>query len=494
MWPLPLFEVVLSFGGRLSSSEDTYLNSETSTCGIAINTASVEKDFVFIALPGSKVHGAQFISEAKDKGAVGCITDMQGLEYVKDIKNFPIFISDDLLGGLRNFASHFRSQLEAPVIAIGGSNGKTTTKEMVVTLLKESLLVSSTQKSENGFLGIPLTLCQPSHTKDAQFGAHVIEVGIDAIGSMEQHRNLVKPDWVILTALGEEHLLGLKTLENCITEELKLFDLEKSDVSEVNRIWNFCLEPLSSLKYGKPTPGDVIVTESEINLDDFPFISVFSFKSKTELMGSHVHWNYRNSQDDLTGEFFCPLPGIHNAQNLCLAYAMGLALGVPVNVLDQGIGRLGATDGRSKILTLPSGTIVYNDTYNANPLSMELGLKTVLSLNRFPMTLILGDMLELGDFSESAHKNLCSLLLTFSDTFIGLYGNAMKDLFIALSSFKQDLQKNNITLRYFEPTRSPVSLLEDLPKNCSLFFAKGSRSMGLDKLVDAYIHGGHHET
>ena len=348
--------------------------------GISTDSRKVQSHEMFIALKGEKFDGHDFVVEILNNGAAcALVSESWAWQSPKEIRE-RLIEAKDTLTSFRDFAKNFRQSFDFPVFAIGGSNGKTTTKEMLHAMLSgRNAKVTKTDKSENGFIGIAKTLTMKEHNRNQKIAALVLEIGIDEKDAMAQHVELSAPDCVLLTALGPEHLEGLGTHEMAIAEELLLF----KKCSGKPRIWQLS-EPELAKHFDLLEPQDCLVIDS----DEFPREIESLGKSKISHF-NRLYWRMESqspeksnvyaqwvegAKEPISLRFDVPLPGKHNAQNFALALATALRMGWSVKEIESGWQNFKQPPMRSRIIELSKGITLYDDCYNASPLSVNAAL------------------------------------------------------------------------------------------------------------------------
>lgn len=426
---------------------------------------------LFVALQGEKLDGHDYIEKAISQGASGilCQKDKWNANAAQNAESPLIFRVDDSLLAYRQLAAAWRSLFHIPVIAVAGSAGKTTTKEFLASILQGKWTnVLKTEKSQNGFIGIPMTLLElrPEHQ------AAVIEVGIDAIGAMQQHLDLVAPTAAVLTVIGPEHLELLQDVPTVAREEGIAF-------SHVGR-----------------TGGTL-----SINLDD-PWLRPYA--SDETVKGRKIAFTLAKLPGNLEGlsgkwspegEFLLveglgisqtsypmPLPGKHNATNLLAAICTAMGLGLTPAEMNRGLTNFIPAEGRSHVQVLPGPFTVVCDYYNAQPLSVRSGLELLVQLASSSILTgqkwaCLADMLELGKEEERFHRELANIIIHLRIDHLVLYGPRMKFL-------EDELKLLNYggTCRHFS---SHSELAQDLIQNIKpsdFILIKGSRSMKMEEV------------
>ncbi len=448
---------------------------------------------LFVALTGDKFDGHDFIDEVISKGAKGILFKKGNTKAIEAKKKYPnvyFYDSDNVIESYRAVANAWRSQFRIPVIVVAGSVGKTTTKEMLAAMLSGKFKsILKTTASQNGEIGIPMTLLEMRPHHDIA----VIEVGIDSIGTMQRHLDLVRPTHGLLTAIGPEHLERLKDIQTVAKEEGIVMDWLATNQSKLAiRVCDPWIAPYA-LKF--PTKlGSSSSTKMVANILTYGMKNHIQVESTHPLMlGEVIGTNLNVLHKDKTMVFHLPLPGAHNAINLLGTLSIGVLVGMNEEQMKEGLLTFVPTSGRTEIKILqdgargPKGLKVICDYYNANPSSMaaalELLAKEKNSTNTLPRNriAILGDMLELGNEEEKYHRNLSEFIQKFSISKVFLYGPRMKWLANELSSRGFGYAK------HFE---NYVDLTEDLRKDLNsadLVLLKGSRGMKMEEVFKNLI-------
>lgn len=420
---------------------------------------------LFVAYKGEVMDGHDFIAQAVERGCRAVLCEKYPSAAPQE--GVDIFLVENTLESFRILAKTWRGFLGTNLIAVAGSVGKTTTKDILAAMLSGKWpKVLKTTGSQNGFFGIPMTLMELRDEHDAA----VIEVGIDAPDAMLQHIDVVRPDVALVTAISEEHLEWLKDLKTIAYEE------------------NLILQETAQA-------GGVAI----INLDD-PWIKPMmeSIKSSTKIgftmQGSAGPQTLRGQLVD-AGEVLevsgmniskfsvpMPLPGEHNARNLLGAVAAALVVGVKPDEIKKGMESFAPSGGRSQMEKTPSGLQVLCDFYNANPASMKAAFEVAKSSHKTgSLWLCLADMKELGEQEEALHRDLAASILKLpKDTKILLYGERMNWLSDELRK-----QKFSGMLENFSSHETLGSHLKKHLQKNDFVLLKGSRSMKMERVWES---------
>ncbi len=428
---------------------------------LSSDTREIKQGSLFIALKGENADGHEFVEKAKAAGATALI-------HRKDFKapeGMISFAVIDTLEAYRLIAKAWRKEFKCPVIAVAGSAGKTTSKEMLAAILRGKWKnVLQTQGSQNGFQGVPTTLLRIRPEHDAA----VIEVGIDEPHSMIQHLDLVAPTAGVLSSIGPEHLEKLIDLDTVEREEGFLFEfLEKlKGIAAVNnddeRIRNQAklhLKGTRKITYGIDRSGDL--------------------RGYTVNEGDDLFLDVEELRPGLAERFRVPLEGNHNARNLLGAIALAHGLGLTTQEMQKGLATFTAPPGRSEVHEW-RGCKVLADTYNANPASVEAALETLFATKRNGETWVcLGDMLELGTLEEKMHRDLADPILKHGVKHVLLYGPRMQKLADELR------KRGHGDVKHFASQDEMAAAIREKAKSGDRVLLKGSRGMRMENVWKA---------
>lgn len=397
-----------------------------------------------MALEGERSDGHHYLEDAKQRGARWFVVDGKKKDIVpKSIPLHSCIWFEDTHQAHRELGSYFRAKFKGTVIAVGGSSGKTSTKEFIKTILSEHYRVGATEKSQNGLRGVPKTLEQLCLPVDVL----VVEVGIDAPGEMQWLASLVQPDVAVLTSIGEEHLSKLKNLETVFDEECILFEVTWARSGK-------CFAPQAD-----------------------PWLSKKNPKGSVKLTPPQVSAAYAS-------------PWTHGfaAQNTALAVAVAENMGLTSKEIQAGLNKLQLPHGRGNQVRLENGSIAILDHYNSNPSSLRGSLELAEEMrksNNLSLVLILGDMLDLGEHSNVEHQKILPKILASSAERIFLVGEAWQQS-VALSPGARGARESGRLTTH----ANAEALCQWQPKLGSekhLLWFKGSRGIALEKTF-AWFH------
>lgn len=419
-----------------------------SSAGICTDTRSIRNGEVFFALKGPSHDGNMYAAAALAAGAVAAVTDDPSL------KGENIIGVTDVLTTLTELALMHRRTLKIPVIAITGTNGKTTTKELVTAVLSRKKKVHSTAGNMNNHIGVPLTLL--SAPSDAGF--LITEMGANHMGEIASLCRTAMPTHGIITNIGKAHIEGFGSFENVIAAKSELYQWLHNNGGIA--LFNECSTALTELvyhlvlkavPYSDPGGTDLVVKAA---MHDDPFLNV-----TVDYLGHHY-------------AFTTHLFGSYNLDNVRAAMAVGIFFEVPMEDIIDAISLYRPSNNRSQIRNTDRNTLIC-DSYNANPSSMSKALAAFSEISAEKKMVILGDMLELGQDSLPEHAKIIETLDTMVGTdvllvgpvFISLAKGEKAKTFISSGEAREWLRKENLT---------GYTVL-----------VKGSRGMMLEKVYDA---------
>ena len=423
------------------------------------DTRKISEGVLFIAFKGERFNGEDFVSEALSKGAAGVMvsTDFKG-----DIENLAgtVLAVPDTLTSYQQLGKAHREKFNIPVVAITGSNGKTTTKDLTAAVLSARGSVAKTQANFNNEIGIPLTLLsiEKKHT------AAVVEIGMRGLHQIEKLAPLVKPTIGIVTNVGETHIELLGSVENIAKAKGELVEAIPAGGTIILNNDNEYVAKMRT----KAKEGVRVITFGIDNAADVRGGSIRTAENRTNFTVA-----YAGKQTVYT----IAMVGKHNVYNALAAISVGLVLGFSANEIQQGLDNLEATKMRFELKKV-KGYNVINDAYNASPMSMSAAINTVAELTSGRKIAVVGDMLELGDFAISAHEKVGQELAAKNFTAVITRGKMGE--YIAKGA-----REGGIAMVYACDSHEQAAdrLTEILQSGDTILF-KGSRGMQMDKIID----------
>lgn len=436
--------------------------------GITTDSRAVRPGHCFVAIRGDTHDGHDFIGKALDAGASLVLSETPSPTGDPRVRLVP-----STLGAIRTLAQAWRKGFDLPVIAVVGAVGKTTTKELLASLLEGRFQrVLKTEGSQNGFLGVALTLLR----LDPRDRAAVIEIGIDDLGAMEQHLAIVDPTHVILTRTGPEHLHQLKTVEIAAAEELKAFDhaLLRGLPLAINLSDPFVLAWLS-LHAPRLRPGQGRT---------YSLTGALKNREVVQLSGSVDSGVLTLREGSWSATLNCPLPGEHHAHNLLAAVAMTRFFDMTEAELLRGLTGFKTALGRTEIHRIRGPIEIIGDHYNSNPTSLAAALSLLASDSAATgFHAVLGDMLELGTHEERYHREIADDLIRNGIGHIWLYGPRMQWLQDEL------LKRGNPHSTHFKTHEGLLKALSVALKPGDRVLIKGSRGMKMETILKGLLAG-----
>ena len=440
--------------GRLKIEDIVQATGGTVLCGkaekfsgLSIDSRSIREGELFVALKGERFDGHDFLAAALTNGA-GALVQVPPAELPAE--KTLILVKDTLIA-LQALARYLRSGMNLAVIGVTGTNGKTTTKELISSVFGQRHKVLKTTGNLNNHIGLPLCITRMDGDEDIM----VLEMGSNHRGEIKQLCEIALPDFCIVTNVGPAHIEGFGSLEAIRDTDLEILGYAKT--ASVNADDAFLLEGTKNyggrlITYGMKNTADVYAKEIMLGTRGSGFKLCFSDKRMIAV----------NLQ----------LSGRVNVYNALAAASVANALGVGLEDIKYGLESFGGVPMRLEIKEM-SGALVISDVYNANPASMEEALKELVRLKRKRTIAVLGDMLELGSYAEEAHRKLVRLASEMKiDTLIAV-GPEMKK---AAKEFRGACFEA-------EDSDGARSVLSDIFDKGDAILIKGSRGMRMEKVL-----------
>ena len=405
----------------------------TASAEVTTDSRKIEVGALFFALHGASFDGNNYAIAALEQGASAAVIDRKDILEANADYAERLFLVDDTLEALQSLAREHRRRLAIPIVAIAGSNGKTTTKELVSRVLAEKFEVSTTKGNLNNHLGVPLTLLAMS--SETEFG--VVEMGASAQGEIALLCSIAEPNYGILTNIGLSHLEGFGGVEGIRKGKGELFD-------HLNKIGGRAFVPQEDA-----TLCAMVAEREDLAVEYYSRAIAEGFKS------------------NLTGDY--------NRFNIAVAVEVGRYFDVADERIAEAILSFSPDNNRSQAVKTERNQLVV-DCYNANPSSMEVALDNIATMEAEHKVLILGDMLELGEWSAEAHLNILRKADGVAERII-LVGKEFAAAYHASEALEA-----KYTL--YPTTAEAVVALEQKPISDSLVLLKGSRGIKLEILID----------
>lgn len=412
--------------------------------GVSTDTRKIDNNLLFFCLKGANFNGNEFAKEAIEKGALAVVIDEK--EYYIDERTILV---EDVLKSLQDLANFHRKQFSIPIIGITGSNGKTTSKELIAAVLSTQLNVHFTSGNLNNHIGVPLTLLQLNETH----GIAVIEMGANKPGDIQELVEIAEPTHGIITNIGRAHLEGFGSLEGVVNTKTEMY------------------------KFIDATKGELFVNSTdEILMSKIPKeVHIHTYGKNGEISGNLIRLSpfveMTWSEKEYTSELIqTNLIGEYNFINFLAAISIGRHFDISPENCSKAIKEYIPTNNRSQVTKTDKNTLIV-DCYNANPSSMQSALKSFAAIDFHPKIFVLGDMREMGQDAEMVHKEIVNLTidLRLSGFFIG-------EEFLKLKG----THPQAIFLKSTDP------LIEHFSQNKPdglMILLKGSRGIALEKVI-----------
>ena len=413
--------------------------------GVATDSRQIEGGTLFICLRGEHFNGNKFAAEALEKGASYVVVD--DLEYFKKDKRH--ILVEDSLKSLQELAHYHRMQFSIPVIGLTGSNGKTTTKELINSVLSQQFNTTATVGNLNNHIGVPLTLLNIN----SKTAIALIEMGANHLNEIELLAAIAAPTLGYITNFGKAHLEGFGSIEGVIQgkSELYQFLAKNSGICLINSADSKQVAGTLNQKifsFGTSSSATVTIQDIDRGADE----NIVILTEETKIISQ--------------------LKGAYNFTNVAAAVAFGNYFKIPTAKIKKGIEAYNPKNNRSQWHTTDSNTLVL-DAYNANPSSMKAALESFFSSKKEDQVLILGDMLELGSFANEEHQKIVDLIETKNIEEILLIGPEFNKTKTSTSDFKK-----------FDNTTSAIPYLQKKNFENKTILIKGSRGIALEVLKD----------
>lgn len=425
--------------------------------GVSTDTRTVKQGDVFIPLVGEKFDGHDFIDQAIQNGAVGVILSRQNVVLSQLVT---VILVDDTLTALQDVARFHRQRFSIPVVAITGSNGKTTTKDMAAAVLSRRFQVLKTEANYNNEIGLPLTLLQLTD----QHEVAVVEMGMRGMGQIRQLANIALPTIAVITNVGETHFELLGSIENIAIAKAELLEVIPENGLIILNADNPYVREMSkqavsrALLFGLEQ-GDIKAENIRIETQSMSFMC-------------HSGCNAFLVQ--------IPTVGKHNVYNALAAIAVGIELGMDPETISYGIGNFNASPMRLHI-EKHGDYVVVNDAYNASPMSTVSAIDTLVEMAKGRTVAVLGDMLELGHIAVEAHRQIGERLAQCHVDVVVTVGELARH--IALTAGECGVEKAVACSNHQEAQK----VLNELMVPGDTILVKGSRGMKMENIIKMFL-------
>ncbi|MBF0491919.1 MAG: UDP-N-acetylmuramoyl-tripeptide--D-alanyl-D-alanine ligase [Deltaproteobacteria bacterium] len=427
---------------------------------LSTDSRTVQKGDYFLCLVGEKFNAHDYMEEVAGKGAAALILEKKYFKPAQH-QNLPLLLIgvEDTLKALGDLAQAWRARFSIPVLGIGGSNGKTTTKDMCAAILSEYYSTLATEGNLNNLIGVPKMIAK----LDARHQAAIFELGMNDFGELARLTEIAQPTLGLLTNIGFEHLEKLKSLEGVAQAEAELFEtLPSGSLALVNEDDPYISKMKTKayrLTFGLENPADIFCSAWEMEAQKIIFEVCYLGKKYS---------------------FYCEALGEANLRNALAAVAVGFALALPYEAIKRGLQKFKARAMRMELISLGKKTLL-NDCYNANPSSMEVALQSLAGLKKGKKALaILGEMRELGHFAAEGHRRVGKIVVKNQIDYlvsIGPYAQEMLQAAVASGlEASHALAASNL--------EEAEQKIKEWAQEASFIIVKGSRGAKMERVTE----------
>lgn len=422
--------------------------------GVSIDSRTIKSGNLYIPLIRIK-DGHHYVDEAVSKGAAASLWQN---DHPDPPANIPLIYVDDCLEALQSLASSYRKELSVKVVGITGSNGKTTTKDMIDSILRTTFKVHKTEGNLNSQVGVPLTLLDMAPDTDIA----VIEMGMSELGQIERLSRIARPDIAVITMIGVSHLSTLGSREQIAEAKLEIIK-------------------------GLSNGGVLVYNGDEPLLNARNIRSSLTFRTVRFGMGSTNDYSAVSISTDGEGSLFTigtnhyriPLIGKHNVINALAAISVAEMLGVKQADIIKGLSNLTITGMRMQVIESPRGFTIINDAWNASPVSMKAAIETLEELDGHSKKIVvLGDMLELGDKAREFHQDIGRIINPEKVDYLYSVGDLGREI---ASEAEKHFPEGRV--KAFRNKDEVIDMIRNIISPSDVVLVKGSRGMELEKIV-----------
>lgn len=440
-----VYEILEATKGHLLSGD-----KNAQICSFTQDSRKVEKGCLYIPLIGERFDGHRFIESAFENGAQAIVTQ-QKVNYPDKI----VIEVEDTFQALKDMAVYLRTHRPVKVVGITGSVGKTSTRDMVYSVVKQKYKTLKTEGNYNNEIGLPLTILRYQDEE-----VMVLEMGMNHLGEMSRLSHIALPDIAAITNVGTAHIGELGSRDNILKAKLEITDgMKEGSCLIINQdndmLQKVNLDCLKIVRTGQDDKSDIQAKDIVLNETNSSFVACFQgIEKKIEV----------------------PVQGLHNVSNALIALAVGLELGIDIEDIQKGISQFQLTKNRMDIVEKENGVTVIDGTYNASVDSMKSSLDILSNYQRRKVA-ILADMLELGDYSEVLHREVGQYVVDKNIDVLICVGTESHYLY-------EQAKDSCCQCYYFKNNAALMKELDQLLQEGDVVLAKGSHSMNLKEIVE----------
>lgn len=453
-----LSEIARAIGSKFNNEK--YKDVEITE--VQFDSRQITEHALFVPLIGER-DGHDFLDAARASGA--CATLWQNDHELPQVK-FPVLEVDDTLSAMQLLAKYYLNKVNPKVVAVTGSNGKTTTKDMIAAVLLQEFNVHATQGNFNNEIGVPFTILQMKMNTEVL----VVEMGMDRPGQLALLSELVEPDVAVITMIGEAHIEFFGTRDRIAQAKMEITSHLKED-------------GLLVYNGDEPLLRNLAASLSQEKL-------TFGFNEDNDIVGSDIHsYQYHasfrtNASDD---KFSIPLIGGHNVSNALAAILVGEHYHVQLATINRALQKFKATENRMEWRKGDAGEDILDDIYNSNPTAAAAVLNSFAAVPRRKngqRIIVLADMLELGERGPAFHAQLAADINPAEIDEVFLYGTLMENL---AAKLKEKFAPEKLHLFHIDQQAQLINQLKDTIHTDDIVLLKGSHSMNLDRVLAAIL-------
>ena len=448
MEKISIAEILSATGGVLISG-----NTDETVSSVVCDSRKAVEGSLFVPLIGENVDGHDFINKAFENGAAASL--IQSGYETQNAKG-PLIEVNDTLEAMQDLAAYYRRKFDIPVIAVTGSVGKTTTKEMIASVLGSAMKVFKTEGNYNGQIGLPLTI----FNLDSSYEIAVFELGVSKFGEMEKLAKIADPNIGVVTNIGMSHLENFKTIENTCSEKLKILQ-NPNGILYLNGDCPILSKKGQDLGY--------TVVYFGVN-GDYPY-------KCQDIYSKNENTTFTLVTSDFKENISIPCLGIHNVYNALAAIGVALKIGIHLDDIKKGLSSFKNVGMRQQISNL-NGITIIDDSYNASPDSMKSAITVLKSIGSGRKIVVMADMLELGGNSENAHYDIGRYMAIEGVNILITVGNLSQNAAEGIKSTNQEV----ISLKCSNNSEA-FDTLKNIIKTGDKILVKGSRGMHTEEIV-----------
>lgn len=427
------------------------------------DTRTIKEGDVYVGIKGEKFDGNCLYKEAFQKGARICI--LQG-EDIEKVKGKTIILVEDTIKAIQKIASYKRNLYSIPVIAVTGSVGKTSTKDIIASVMSKKYKVLKTEGNMNNHIGLPFTLL-----KLRDHNAIVVEMGMNHFGEIRTLTNIVKPTTCVITNIGTSHIGNLGSRENILKAKLEIIEgMKKEGIIVLNN------------------DNDLLHTWIEKNINKYK-IATYGIENESDITAQDIQMEEESSKyiskiQNKKYKIEVPVPGKHFVYNSLAAIMVGLINNIDINKIQEGIKEFSLSKNRMQIEKNKKGVTIINDTYNASFDSMKASIQCLSNRNEKRKIAVLGDMFELGEYSVELHKQVGIEIKKENIDILITVGILAEN--IAIEAIKSGMSKDNVYI--LKNNEEAIELIKKIEQEDDVILIKASNGMKFNKIVEKLIN------